>query len=170
MNIIPIQQKIYEIRGVKIMLDSDIAALYEMETKVLKQAVKRNLKRFPTDFMFTLTKDELNRLRSQIVTLKNTRGSHSKYLPYAFTEHGVAMLASVLNSDKAIEMNIAIVRVFIALREFALNVKELSAKIEMLEKKYNKQFADVYEAMDYLVKERQQEKKLKERVKIGFRK
>lgn len=170
MKVFIIQNKIYEIRGIKVMLDSDLAALYEMETKVLKQAVKRNLNRFPEDFMFVLTKAEYNSLRSQIVTLKNGRGSHSKYLAFAFTEHGVAMLASVLNSDKAIQVNIAIVRAFIALREISLSMKELSVKIAALEKKYNKQFLDVYEAINFLLAEKQLEKTQKERVKIGYKK
>ena len=110
------------------MLDRDLAALYEVETKKLNQAVKRNLKRFPSDFMFQLTQEEFdalqfqiqtvennNSLRSQIVTLKTARGQHAKYLPYVFTEQGVAMLSGVINSDKAIEMNIAIMRAFIAI-------------------------------------------------------
>lgn len=112
----------------------------------------------------------MDALRSQIVTLKGGRGSHSKYLPFAFTVHGVAMLASVLNSEKAIAMNIAIVKAFIAMREMALNMKELSAKIAQLEKKYNKQFADIYEAINFLLAEKQQEKAQKERTRIGFRK
>ena len=102
-----VQQRIYEIRGQKVMLDFDLALLYETETKKLKQAVRRNIKRFPSDFMFELTKDEYTALRSQFVTLENTgRGKYSKYTPFAFTEQGIAMLASVLRSPKAIEVNI----------------------------------------------------------------
>ena len=108
-----IQNRIYDVRGEKVMLDRDLAALYEVETKVLNQAIKRNIKRFPPDFMFQLTKEEFENLnfqalntsgslRSQFVTLKTTRGQHTKYLPYAFTEQGIAMLSGVLNSDKAI--------------------------------------------------------------------
>src|SRR4051812_16898840 len=125
-----IQNRIYEMRGQRVMLDFDLAQLYEVETKVLNQAVKRNLKRFPEDFMFQLTADEWNNMRSQIVTtfesntslrsqtvtLKSGRGQHSKYLPYAFTEQGVAMLSGILNSDKAINMNIAIMRAFVEIR------------------------------------------------------
>ena len=111
-----IQQKIYVIRGEQVMLDSDLAEMYGMETRALKQAVRRNINRFPSDFMFQLTKEEYDSLRSQIVTLKKGRGQHSKYLPYAFTEQGVAMLSSILNSDTAIEVNIAIMRTFVAVR------------------------------------------------------
>ena len=108
-----IQNKIYEIRGKNVMLDFDLAELYETETRVLKQAVRRNLERFPSDFMFVLTRDEYNFLRSQIVTLESGRGKYSKFNPFAFTEQGVAMLSSVLNSSKAIQVNIAIVRAFV---------------------------------------------------------
>ena len=110
-----ITSKIYLIRGMKVMLDRDLAELYGVETKVLKQAVRRNIKRFPEDFMFELTKSEEKSLRSQIVTLK--RGQHAKYLPFAFTEQGVAMLSSVLNSERAIEVNIQIMRAFTQLRQ-----------------------------------------------------
>lgn len=103
------------------MLDFDLADMYGMETKVLKQSVKRNLKRFPSDFMFELTKEEYASLRSQIVTLKKGRGQHSKYMPFAFTELGVAMLSSVLNSDIAIEVNIAIMRAFVTVRQLISN-------------------------------------------------
>ena len=112
-----IQNKIFQIRGQRVMLDFDLSEMYETETKRLKEAVRRNLKRFPNDFMFELTNQEYDSLRSQFTSLKNLeRGEHSKYLPFAFTEQGVAMLASVLKSDKAIEINIQIVRAFIALR------------------------------------------------------
>src|SRR5580704_8237182 len=108
-----IQKQIYEIRGERVMLDKDLAALYETETKALNLAVRRNLKRFPADFMFQLTKQESESLRLQIESLKNARGQHSKYLPYVFTEQGIAMLSGVLNSGKAINMNIAIMRAFV---------------------------------------------------------
>ncbi len=158
-----IQQKIYEIRGMKVMLDFDLAALYETETKVLKQAVKRNMNRFPTDFMFELTKKEFHDLRSQIVT-----SSHGgmRYLPFAFTEQGVAMLSSVLNSAKAIEVNISIVRAFVFLRQYALTHKDLTEQLEMLEMKYDKKFKDVYEAIHYLL---EKDKKPVERKEIGFK-
>ena len=113
-ELVRIQSLIYEIRGYKVMVDRDLAKLYGVETKVLNQAVKRNIKRFPEDFMFQLTHEEC--LRSQIVTLNTKQGHHLKYLPYAFTEQGVAMLSSVLRSDAAIEVNIRIMRAFVSIR------------------------------------------------------
>jgi phage regulator Rha-like protein len=170
MQILPLHNKIFELRGKKIMLDFDLAALYEMETKYLKRAVKSNLERFPEDFMFQLTESEWNEiLRCNFSTLKTGSGKQPKYLPFAFTEHGVAMLASVLNSSKAIQVNISIIRAFIALREFALNFKELSEKIIEMEEKYDMHFKDVYEALDYLMTEKEAEKQDKERVRIGFK-
>lgn len=108
MELAVIQKKIYELRGHKVMLDSDLAELYGVETKVLNQAVRRNRKRFPEDFMFVLNYKEFVGLRSQFVTLETGRGKHSKYLPYAFTEQGVTMLSAILNSQKAIDVNISI--------------------------------------------------------------
>ncbi len=163
-----IQQRIYHIRGYKVMLDFDLAELYETETKVLKQAVRRNLNRFPDDFMFELTSKEYNILRSQFVT-SNKRGG-TRYLPFAFTEQGVAMLASVINSPKAIEVNISIVRAFVMLRQLALNYKELSEKIKNLEYKYDMQFADVFEALDLLIKDKENTDDWKERKPIGYKK
>jgi hypothetical protein len=166
MELAIIENKIVEIRGVKVMLDFDLAELYEVETKRLKESVKRNMKRFPKDFMFELTKTEFENLRSQISTSK--RGG-TRYLPFAFTEQGVAMLASILNSDKAIEVNISIMRAFVFIRQYALSHKELSEKLNDLEKKYNKQFADVYEALNYLIGKEQQIEKQSERKKIGYK-
>lgn len=138
-----IQRKIYEIRGQRVMLDFDLAELYGTETKFLKRAVKRNMDRFPADFMFELTKEELENLRYQF-------GASSwggiRYLPFAFTEHGVAMLSGVLNSSKAIEMNIAVIRAFVALRRYALSFDEIAAKV--LE--HDKEIADIHEALRQL--------------------
>lgn len=170
MELLKIENKIYEVRGQKIMLDVDLAEMYETETKVLKQSVKRNITRFPTDFMFELTREEYNFLRSQIVTLEKGKGKYSKYLPFAFTEQGVAMLSSVLNSDKAIHVNIAIIRAFVFIRQYALTHKDLTNKLKELETKYNKQFKDVYEAINYLLKDDKQKKNQTERNKIGFKK
>lgn len=167
-----IQTKIYEVRGQKVMLDYDLAELYEVLTKNLNLAVKRNLKRFPSDFMFQLTKPEweyINSLRLQNETLENGRGKYSKYLPYAFTEQGVAMLSGILNSDKAIDVNIAIMRAFIALKQFALTNTELNNKLKELENTYNKQFKDVYEAINYLLQKDKQETNQKERNQIGYK-
>jgi phage regulator Rha-like protein len=116
-QLLTIQNLIYEIRGHKVMLDSDLAELYGIESRVLNQTVKRNINRFPNDFMFQLTDSEWNRLRSQFV-ISNAKGGR-RYLPYAFTEQGVSMLSSVLNSDKAIEINIAIMRIFVKIRQIA---------------------------------------------------
>ncbi|MFH0865946.1 MAG: ORF6N domain-containing protein [Bacteroidota bacterium] len=146
-----IQSKIYEISGQKVMLDFDLAELYETETKRLKEAVRRNIERFPADFMFEITRDEYNSLRTQFATLEKGRGKYSKFNPFAFTEQGVAMLASVLNSPKAIQVNISIVRAFVMVRQYALTHKDLTEKLKQLESKYNRQFADVYEALNYLL-------------------
>ena len=134
-----IESLIYEIRGQKIMLDRDLAKMYGVETKVLNQAVKRNMKRFPEDFMFQLTPEEC--LRSQIVTLNTKQGQHLKYMPHAFTEQGVAMLSSILKSDTAIEINIRIMRTFVAIRNhlyttqrFTAELEAIKAKLELLER------------------------------------
>jgi len=130
-----IQSKIFVIRGKKVLIDQHLAELYGVETKVLKRAVKRNIDRFPEDFMFQLSKDEAEILRCQIGTLR--WGEHSKYMPFIFTEPGIAMLSSVLNSPRAIQVNIQIIRVFIKLREMLSTHEELRKKIEELEKKYD---------------------------------
>ena len=148
------------------MLDFHLAELYEVETKVLNQAVKRNADRFPKDFMFQLNDEEAEVLRSQIVTSK--KGGR-RYLPFAFTEQGVAMLSAVLNSEKAIKTSIAIVRAFVAIRQLALNYKDLQMKIDSLEKKYDKQFKDIFQVLDFLVaKKKQSEEDHKNREPIGF--
>ena len=132
-NLQLIQSKIYEIRGRKVMLDRDLAELYQVTTGNLNKAVKRNLKRFPPDFMFQLTAEEWEALRFQIGILKNGRGEHSKYLPYAFTEQGLAMLSGILNSDIAINVNISIMRAFVAIRQMIASPK--TNKIDELEKR-----------------------------------
>ena len=169
MQLQKVQHKIYEIRSQKVMLDFDLAELYEVETKTLNQAVKRNSERFPADFMFQLTKQEFDSLRSQFVTLETGRGQHSKYLPYAFTEQGLAMLSGVLKSKKAIDVNISIMRAFVFLREYALTHKDLTEKLNELEKKYNKQFKDVYEAINYLISKDKQIEKQSKRERIGYK-
>lgn len=161
-----ISQKIIEIRGHKVLLDFDLATLYNTETRTLKQAVRRNIHRFPEDFMFELTKDEWNSIRSQIVILKSGRGQHSKYLPFAFTEQGVAMLSSVLNNEKAIEINIAIMRSFVSLRKFALTYEELTKRVTEIEQ----QFPDIYKALNHLMDSKQNHQIQEERKKIGYTK
>jgi len=170
MQVATLQSKIYDIRGQKVLLDLDLALLYEVETKVLNQSVKRNSKRFPIDFMFQLTADEYHSLRSQIVTLENVgRGKYSKYLPFAFTEQGVAMLSGILNSDVAINVNIAIMRTFVMIRKYAIDHKELKTKLLEMETKYDKKFSDVYEALNYLIKKEEKDTAQKERKQIGFK-
>lgn len=132
----PIERMIYRIRGQKVMLGPDLAALYQVETRVLVQAVKRNSDRFPEDFMFTLTEQEASALRSQFVILENGengRGRYSKYAPLAFTEHCVAMLSSVLHSKRAVQMNILIIRAFVKLRDLIATHKNMARKIEKME-------------------------------------
>lgn len=172
-----IQQKIYFIRGEKVMLDKDLAVLYGVSTKVLNQAVKRNIKRFPTDFMFQLNKQEVYTFlrfqfgilkdggysRSQIVTLK--KGKNIKYLPYVFSEQGIAMLSTVLKSERAIQVNIQIMRTFTSLRKMLVSNKELRLKIEAMEKKYDGKFTVVFRAIAKLIGEPEKTSKKK----IGFK-
>ena len=153
-NIVPIDkiaEKIFFIRGIKVMLDKDLADLYGVKNKVLKQAVRRNIDRFPFDFMFELSKKEYQSLRSQNVTLK--RGQHSKYLPFVFTEQGVAMLSSVLKGEKAVQVNIQIMRAFIMMRKMSISNDQLNQKIIAMERKYDKQFQIVFEAIKQLLAE-----------------
>lgn len=158
-----IQRKIYEIRGQRVMLDFDLAELYGTETKFLKRAVRRNIERFPEDFMFELTKEELENLRYQFGT---SSWGGIRYLPFAFTEHGVAMLSGVLNSAKAIEMNIAIIRAFIALRHYALTFDQIAAKV--LE--HDKEIADINEALRQLAPDDSDPNAWENRERIGFKK
>lgn len=146
-----ITQAILLVRGHKVMLDEDLAALYGVPVKTLNQAVKRNIERFPADFMLQLTEEEAARLRSQTVTIKGGRGQHRKYLPYAFTEQGVAMLSGVLHSPRAVEVNIAIMRTFVQLRAMLASNAELAAKLARLEKKYDAQFKVVFDAIRQLM-------------------
>ena len=142
--------KIYLIRGQKVMVDRDLAKLYGVPTKAFNQAVKRNAERFPGDFMFRLTKKEWESLRSQIVTLEIGRGKYPKYLPYVFTEQGVAMLSSVLNSETAIRVNIQIIRVFTKMRELLLTHKDILLQLEKMEKKLTGHDEDIALIFKYL--------------------
>lgn len=146
-----IERRILLIRGEKVMLDAHLAELYGVPTKRLNEQVRRNLKRFPDDFMFQLTKEESDALRSHFATLEKGRGRHRKYLPYVFTEQGVAMLSSVLNSERAIAVNVEIMRAFVRLREILSTHKDLALKLEELEKKYDQQFRVVFEAIRQLM-------------------
>jgi phage regulator Rha-like protein len=159
-----IEQRIFLLRGQKVMLSPHLAELYGVEPKVLLQAVKRNVERFPADFMFQLTAEEVRRSRSQFVTLNSVSNKHSrsqivilkrgqniKYPPYAFTEQGVAMLSSVLHSKRAIRVNVEIMRTFVRLRQLLASHADLAAKLEEMEKKYDAQFKIVFDAIRHLV-------------------
>ena len=167
MEIEILQQKIYEIRGQRVMLDFDLAELYEVETRVLNQAVKRNLDVFPIDFMFQLTLHEWTLMSSQYVMTSSIKRPKS-YLPSVFTEHGITMLCTILKSKKARQTSISIVRAFIKLKEMALFYTDFSIQLKQLETQYNKQFDDVFEAINYLMKKDNQLKQQVERKKIGF--
>jgi len=164
-NILPserIERSILLIRGHKVMLDADLAELYRVETRVLLQAVSRNQKRFPEDFMFQLSKEEYEFLRSQIVISKKGRGGR-RYLAYVFTEQGVAMLSSVLRSERAVQVKIEIMRAFVRLQELVATHKDLARKLEALEKRYEAQFKVVFDAIRELMARPEPRKR-----KIGF--
>ncbi len=158
-SVAQIESRMFLIRGQKVMLSQHLAELYEVEPRALNQAVKRNIERFPEDFMFQLTEEEAALLRSQTVTLKTGRGQHAKYLPYAFTEQGVAMLSSVLHSERAIQVNIEIMRAFVRLRQMLASNAELSRKLVALEKKYDARFKAVFEAIHELMSPPENKKK-----------
>ncbi len=158
-----IERAILFLRGEKVMLDEDLAVLYNVSTKRLNEQVKRNSERFPVDFMFQLTAQETSSLRSQFATLDIGRGKHKKYLPYAFTEQGVAMLSSVLRSKRAVLVNVEIMRAFVRLRHLLSTHKELARQLDKLEKKYDAQFKVVFDALRALMEPPARKKNL-----IGF--
>ena len=159
-----ITNKIYLIREQKVMLDRDLAELYGVETKRLKEQVRRNINRFPESFMFELTSEEHKTLRSQFATLK--RGRHSKYPPFVFTEYGILMLSSVLNSELAIKMSVQIIETFVQLRKLANNYEEIMNKINQMESHNNEQFSEIYEVLQNLLSKPEE----KPRTKIGYKK
>jgi len=164
-SIIPverIEKRIFFLRGEKVMLSTDLAELYQVEPRVLVQAVKRNIERFPKDFMFQLSKREFASLKSQIVT--SSWGGLRRATPYAFTEQGVAMLSSVLRSRRAIQVNIEIMRVFVRMRQMIGSYAALARKLDLLEKKYDKRFRIVFEAIRQLMTPPEQKRR-----SIGFR-
>ncbi|MEO5889790.1 MAG: ORF6N domain-containing protein [Ferruginibacter sp.] len=181
-----IQNRIYELRGERIIVDFDLARLYEVETKALNQAVKRNIKRFPGDFMFRLSVEEWLTMRSQIVTASDSTVSlQSQFVtasqnkrninitPFAFTEQGVAMLSGILHSDKAINMNIAIMRAFVEIRKILLKENDLKEQLRQIKDRigeHDVQLSQIYDAMENLLDEKAAEKKWADREKIGFRK
>ena len=178
-----IENKIYEIRGQKVMLDFDLAEMYGVETKRLKEQVRRNIERFPVEFMFELTKEEVQFSRSQFATLKTGQGHNIKYLPFAFTEYGIVMLSSVLKSKTAVEVNINIIRAFVRMRQYLLSnvpkkeLEELKQRIEYLEEditsdreSYEKQFDDLFNAFAKISAIIQSRQTPLDRVKIeGFK-
>ncbi len=180
-----IQNRIYEIRGERIMLDRDLATLYETETKALNLAVKRNIKRFPKDFMFQLTKEEWESLRFHIETLEKNqhplrlqietskgRGG-TRYLPYAFTEQGVAMLSGILNSDRAINMNIAIMRAFVEVRRVLLLQTDIKEQLRLIQERiteHDVQLSQIYDSIENLLDENAAQQKWEDRERIGFKK
>ena len=165
-----ISNKIYFIRNQKVMFDRDLAALYDIETRVLKQAVRRNISRFPEDFMFELSKIEYDSSRSQFVTLNKARGSNLKYLPSVFTEHGVLMLSSVLNSDKAIQTNIQIMRIFSKVRQMLLDTTDLKIDILRIQKKLENHDKNIELVFSYLDQLTDKKENVKPRTKIGYKK
>ena len=192
-----ISNRIYELRGERVMLDRDLADLYEVETKRLSEAVKRNIKRFPEDFMFQLTKEEFESLRSQIAALEKedplrlqfetsnkrdnslrsqiatSKRGGTRYLPYAFTEQGVAMLSGILKSDKAINMNIAIMRAFVDVRKVLLKQNDLKEQLKEIKERlgeHDVQLNQIYDAMENLLDEKAAQRKWEDRERIGFKK
>lgn len=175
MELKSVQNKIYEIRNQKVLLDFDLAKLYEVETRALNQAVKRNIDRFPGDFLFQISTEEWVVLKTQnsnssqsVMSSEKHRGQ--AYRPFAFTEQGVAMLSSVLKSKKAIHVNIAIMRAFVLIRQFALSHTDLTKKLKEIETKYDKQFKDVYEAINYLLQKDKKQVERGNRKQIGYKK
>lgn len=167
MEIEIIKQKITVLRAKKVMLDFDLAVLYGVETRVLKQAVRRNLTRFPADFLFQLTHNEIDELVSQsVIPSKSKLGGAT---PFAFTEQGIAMLSSVLNSDKAVDVNISIMRAFVLLRQHLTDYKNLKEQIALLEKEMNIKFKDIYQALNYLLQKDKAVTEHKKRSRIGFK-
>ena len=178
-----IQNRIYEIRGERVMFDRDLAVLYEIETKALNLAVKRNIKRFPKDFMFQLTKEEWDDLRFQIETLEKSQSLRlqnetskgrggTRYLPYVFTEQGVAMLSGILNSDRAIRMNIAIMRAFVEVRRILVRENDLREQLKQIKERlgdHDAQLNQIYDAMENLLDEKATQKKWEDRERIGFK-
>jgi hypothetical protein len=162
-----IKNTIHEIRGMKVILDFELAKMYQTETKRLKESVKRNAQRFPDDFMFELTPEEWTNLRSQIAT---SSWGGKRYLPFAFTEQGVAMLSSVLHSEVAIDVNISIMRAFVMMRQWALTHQELSKRLDALEQQYGQKFKDIEQVLNFLIQKDQKKTQQQQRDRIGFKK
>jgi hypothetical protein len=162
-----IKNSIHEIRGQKVILDFELAKMYQVETKRLKESVRRNIRRFPEDFMFELSTEEWAVLRSQFAS---SSWGGQRYNPFAFTEQGVAMLSSVLNSDIAIDINISIMRAFVMIRQFALTYQEFNEKLIALEKKHNQKFTDIDQVLKYLIQKEQLQTQQTTRKQVGYKK
>lgn len=165
-----LMDKIFVIRGEKVMLDSDLAKLYEVENKRLKEQVRRNIDRFPDDFMFELTTEENQQLKKQFI--KRNRGAHSKYPPFAFSEYGVLMLASVLNSERAVQVNIQIVRIFIKMREMLFTHQDVFVRLDQVENQlsgHDEKIMLIFEYLKQLEKDKKEELEYKNREPVGFK-
>jgi len=167
MELEQIKQSIHEIRGKKVILDFELAKMYQVENKRLKESVRRNIKRFPEDFMFELSTEECAVLRSQFAS---SSWGGQRYPPFAFTEQGVAMLSGLLNSVVAIDVNISIMRAFVAMRQWALNHKEISERLNSIEKQFGQKFTDIDQVLNYLIQKEQQKKQQTERKQVGYKK
>ena len=167
MEIEIIKNSIHEIRGKKVILDFELAKMYQVETRALKQAVRRNIERFPTDFMLELTEEEMKNLTSQFVT---SSWGGTRHQSFAFTEQGVAMLSSVLKSKKAIHVNISIMRAFVFMRQWALTHQELSKRLDDLEQQYGQKFSDIEQVLNFLIQKDQKKTQQQQRDRIGFKK
>jgi hypothetical protein len=166
MELAQIKKSIHEIRGMKVMLDFDLAKLYGIETKRLKESVRRNIRRFPEDFMFEHTSQEWENLRTQIAS---SSWGGKRYLPFAFTEQGIAMLSSILHSDVAIEINISIMRAFVHMRQWALSHEDLANQLREMEKQYNQKFLDIEQVLTFLMQKDQKKVNQLRRQKIGYK-
>jgi hypothetical protein len=167
MELEQIKQSIHEIRGKKVILDFELAKMYQVENKRLKESVRRNIKRFPEDFMFELSTEEWAVLRSQFAS---SSWGGQRYPPFAFTEQGVAMLSGLLNSVVAIDVNISIMRTFVAMRQWALNHKEISERLNTMEKQFGQKFTDIDQVLNYLIQKEQQKTQQTERKQVGYKK
>ena len=167
MEIEIIKNSILVIRDMKVILDFELAKMYGIETKRLKESVRRNSKRFPIDFMFELSQEEWLTLRTQFAT---SRWGGQRYAPFAFTEQGIAMLSSVLNTDRAIEVNITIMRAFVLMRQWALNHQELSKRLDALKQQYGQKFSDIEQVLNFLIQKDKKTLTQQQRERIGFKK
>jgi hypothetical protein len=167
MELTTIKNSIHEIRGKRVILDYELAKMYEVETKYLKRTVRNHLKRFPSDFMFELSTEEWQNLRCNFST---SSWGGKRYLPFAFTEQGVAMLSGLLNSDLAVEMNIAIMRAFVMMRQWSLTYQELAERLEELERSHGKRFDGIEQVLNYFIQKEKQSAQQRQRKQVGYKK